>query len=121
MRQLYLAVALPKITYGIDIWYTPPTKPAGYTRNTGSAGVLCNLQKIQRMAALAITGALQTTPNDFVDAHAGILPVELALLKACHSALVQTLTLHSTNPVGRLLKEPNTRNHRSTQDPLTNS
>ena len=31
MRQLYLAVALPKITYGIDIWYTPPTKPAGHT------------------------------------------------------------------------------------------
>src|ERR1700678_1707490 len=26
MRQLYLAVALPKITYGLDIWYTPPTK-----------------------------------------------------------------------------------------------
>ena len=24
MRQLYLSVALPKITYGIDIWYTPP-------------------------------------------------------------------------------------------------
>ena len=24
MRQLYLAVALPKITYGLDVWYTPP-------------------------------------------------------------------------------------------------
>jgi hypothetical protein len=47
MRQLYLAVALPKITYGINIWYTPPTKPAGYTKNTGSAGALRNLQKIQ--------------------------------------------------------------------------
>ena len=28
MRQLYLAVALPKITYGLDIWYTPPNKRA---------------------------------------------------------------------------------------------
>ena len=26
MRQ-YIAVALPKITYGLDVWYTPPTKP----------------------------------------------------------------------------------------------
>ena len=25
MRQLYLAVVLPKITYGIDICYSPPT------------------------------------------------------------------------------------------------
>ena len=30
MRQLYLAVTIPKITYGIDIWYSPPTKPIGY-------------------------------------------------------------------------------------------
>ena len=104
MRQLYLAVALPKITYGIDIWYTPPTKPAGYTRNTGSAGALRNLQKIQRIAALAITGALRTTPNDFVDAHAGILPIELALLKACHSALVRSLTLPSTNPIQQVVE-----------------
>jgi hypothetical protein len=46
MRQLYLSVALPKITYGIDIWYTPPSKPAGCTRNSGSVGILRNLQKI---------------------------------------------------------------------------
>jgi hypothetical protein len=29
MRRLYISVAIPKITYGIDTWYTPPTKPAG--------------------------------------------------------------------------------------------
>ena len=56
MCQLYLAVALPKITYGIDIWYTPPSKPPGYTKNIGSVGALKNLQKIQRIAMLAITG-----------------------------------------------------------------
>ena len=55
MRQLYLAVALPKITYGIDIWYTPPHKPVGRTRNSGSVGALRNLTKIQRIATLAIT------------------------------------------------------------------
>ena len=47
MRQLYLSVALPKITYGLDVWYTPPSKPAGYTKNTGSVGALRNLQKAQ--------------------------------------------------------------------------
>src|ERR1700678_574095 len=104
MRQLYLAVALPKITYGIDIWYMPSTKPAGYTRNTGSAGALRGLQKIQQIATLAITGTLRTSPNDFVDAHSGILPMELALLKACHRTLVQSLTLPSTNPVHQVVQ-----------------
>jgi hypothetical protein len=70
----------------------------------GSAGALCNLQKILRIAALAITGALQTTPNNFVDAQTGILPIELALLKACHSALVRGLTLPSTNPVQQVVE-----------------
>ena len=32
MRQLYISVALPKITYGLDVWYTPPSKPLGYTK-----------------------------------------------------------------------------------------
>ena len=40
MRQLFIAMALPKITYGLDIRYTPPTKPIGYTKNTGSVGTL---------------------------------------------------------------------------------
>jgi hypothetical protein len=74
MRQLYLAVALPKITYGIDIWYTPPFKPAGQTRNAGSVGALHNLKKIQRMAMLAITGTLRSSPNDYVDIHARCFP-----------------------------------------------
>ena len=105
MRQLYLSVALPKITYGIDIWYTPPTKPAGYTRNTGSSGVLRKLQKAQRLATLAITGTLRTSPNDYVDVHARVLPMELALLKACHNALVRSLTLPNTNPIHRIIRK----------------
>ena len=105
MRQLYLAVALPKITYGIDIWYTPPNKPAGYTKNQGSAGILRNLQKIQRIATLAITGTLRSSPNDFVDLHAGTYPIELALLKACHSAMVRYLTLPDTHPLYQIIRK----------------
>ena len=30
MRRLYIAVALPKMTYTLDVWYTPPTKPLGH-------------------------------------------------------------------------------------------
>jgi hypothetical protein len=103
MRQLYLAVALPKITYGVDVWYTPPSKPIGQTRNTGSVGALRNLQKIQRMATLAITGTLRSSPNDYVDIHAKTYPIELALLKACHAAIVRSLTLPDTNPIQQII------------------
>ena len=99
MRQLYLAVALPKITYGLDVWYTPPTKPAGYTKNIGSVGVLRNLQKVQRLATTAMTGTLRSTPTDLIDAHAGIFPMELALTKACHRAIVRILTLPDSHPL----------------------
>jgi hypothetical protein len=101
MRRLYLAVALPKITYGLDIWYSPPFKRAGAIKNAGSVGVLKTLQKLQRMATLAITGALRSTPTDLLDAHAGVLPMELALLKTCQRATVRLLTLPSTHPLHR--------------------
>ena len=120
MRQLYLAVALPKITYGIDIWYTPPSKPAGQVRNSGSAGVLRSLKKVQRIAALAITGTLRTSPNDYVDVHAGILPMELALQKACHSAIVRSLTLPSTNPIHQVIRAAQRRQPSRFPGPMDN-
>jgi ribonuclease HI len=99
MRRLYLSVALPKLTYGLDIWYSPPSKPAGAARNIGSVGTLKSFQKLQRLASTAITGALRSTPTDLLDAQAGILPMELALLKACHRAAVRLLTLPDTHPL----------------------
>jgi ribonuclease HI len=59
------------------------------------------LQKLQRIATLAITGALRSTPTDLLDAHAGVLPMELALMKACHRATVRLLTLPDTHPLHR--------------------
>jgi len=40
MRQLYISVTIPKMTYALDIWYTPPTKPLGHRRSVGSVGIL---------------------------------------------------------------------------------
>jgi hypothetical protein len=99
MRQLYLSVAVPKMSYGLDVWYTPPTKPIGATRNQGSVTALKGLMKAQRIAALAITGALRTTPTDLVDAHAGILPMDLLLLKNTHKAAVRLCTLPNSHPL----------------------
>ena len=105
MRLLYLAVAPPKIAYGIDIWYLPPHKPVGATRNVGSVGMLRALQKVQRMATLAITDSLRTTPTDILDAHAGTLPMECALSKACHRATVRMLTLPVAHPLHKMIRQ----------------
>ena len=118
MRQLYLAVALPKITYGIDVWYTPPTKPAGYTKNTGSVGALRNLEKAQRLATTAITGTLRSTPTDLIDAHAGLLPMELALRKACHRAMLRYLTLPDAHPLHQVIKRAKRNPPEKHQGPL---
>ncbi|KAF8807109.1 hypothetical protein BYT27DRAFT_7099039, partial [Phlegmacium glaucopus] len=50
------------------------------------------------MATLAVTGTLRTTPNDLLDAHAGLLPTDLMLKKICHQALTRICALPPTNP-----------------------
>lgn len=117
MRQLYLAVALPKMTYGLDVWYTPPTRENKALRIKGSVSTLKSLAKIQRIATLTITRALQTTPTDLLNAHAGVLPMELALEKACHRATVRMLTLPETHPLQQIIKkarQPPPRGHQGT-------
>jgi hypothetical protein len=103
------------LTYGTR---RPPSP--GYTKKTGSTGALRSFKKVQRIAALAITGTLRTSLNDYVDAHAGILPMELALLKACHSALVRTLTLPSTNPVHQVAQAAKRTQPRRHSGPIDN-
>ncbi|PPQ86444.1 hypothetical protein CVT25_008101 [Psilocybe cyanescens] len=69
MQQLYIATVIPKMTYGLDIWYTLPTKPIGQAHNIGSVSGLRQLMQIQHKAALAITSGLRTTPNKLLNSH----------------------------------------------------
>ena len=104
MRQLYVTVALPKMTYTLDVWYTPPTKPVGQRKSIGSVGVLCQMTKLQRLASLAIVGGMKSTPTDLLDAHAGLFPIKLTLLHICHRAAVQLCTLPAMHPLHPLVK-----------------
>ena len=60
--------------------------------------------KIQRIATRAITGGLWTSPNDLLDAHAGVLPVNLMLEHICHSAVVRTATLPRSHPLRDIIR-----------------
>ena len=120
MRQLYLAVTLPKMTYGLDVWYTPPRKPTEAAKSTGSVAALKAFQKVQRVATLAITGALRTTPNNFLNTHAGVLLVELALLKVCYQAMVRMLTLPDTHPLHEVARKAQNTQPVSHPSPIDN-
>jgi ribonuclease HI len=63
------------------------------------------LEKLQRIATLAITGGLRSTPTDLLDAHAGLLPLGLAMKKTCHRAAVWLLSLPKTNPLHSKVKD----------------
>jgi ribonuclease HI len=99
MRRLYITVAIPKMTYGLDVWYTPPHKPLGGKKNSGSVKALREFSKLQRLATVAINGALRTSPTDLLDAHAGLLPMDLLLKKICFRSLMRICTLPASNPV----------------------
>ena len=99
MRCLYLTVAVPKMTYSLDVWYTPLHRELGKIRNSGLVKALKELSKLQQIAALATMGALCTTPTDLLDTHAGLFHMDLLLKKICSRALTCLCSLPSTNPV----------------------
>ena len=95
--------AVPKMAYAADIWYTPVSKWQGRTQLSGSVGITGKLASLQRMATLAITGALRTTATDVLDLHANVLPVELLLNKICHRAFLWLVLLAPTHPLQKLV------------------
>ncbi|KAL1746881.1 hypothetical protein HDZ31DRAFT_61821 [Schizophyllum fasciatum] len=99
MRTLYEGVAEPKMTYGLEVWYVPVHRVEGQKRDSGSVGYTRRFAKIQRTAALAITGALRTSPNDLVDLHANILPADLLLSKIIFRTTARLCTLPSSHPL----------------------
>ena len=121
MRQLYIVVAIPKMTYAINVWYTPPTKQVGQRRSTGSVRVLHQMTKLQRLASLAIVGGMKSTPTDLLDVHAGLLPVELMLLCICHGAMVKLCTLPDTHPLHPLVQASHRSWNKKHRDPIKNA
>ena len=74
----------------------------------------------QAIATLAIIGVLCSTLTDFADIHAGILPIELALLKATHRALTKMLILPPTHPLHDIVTYTRNNLPRKHVSPLAN-
>ena len=99
MQQMYLAVAVPKMSYAADVWYMPIYEREGRARCSGSVGFTGRLIMLQGLVATAITGTLHSTATDMLDLHANLLPVDLLLHKICHRAAVRLTTLPASHPL----------------------
>jgi hypothetical protein len=68
-----------------------------------------------------IVGGMKSTPTDLLDAHAGLLPVELMLLRICHRAAVRLCTLPDTHPLHPLVRASHRSRNEKHRDPIKNT
>lgn len=102
MHQLYQAVAILKMLYVADLWFTPTYQDSSDSLQWGSIRVAKHLTSIQWIAALSITGAIRTTATDLLEVHANLLPISLLLQNMCHWAIIHI----ATHPNTHLLYDP---------------
>lgn len=118
MRCLYLSVCVPRMLYGADIFLSPPAcnRRLGRAKKRERA-VVKSLRTIQRRAALAITGALSSTPTDVLDVYANLLPVSRLIEKVRFGAALHLMTLPTSHPLHQAAREE-TRRPKSHVSPL---
>ena len=104
-RQLYKAIAVPRMLYAADIFQTLVTRSPGAERSKGSVGLISKLARVQRMAAIHITGAMHSTATDILDAHADLLPFTLLVNQICQRAALRLSTLPDTHPLYKHVKK----------------
>jgi hypothetical protein len=87
------------VLYAIDVWYTPSSIEHVDTRAIGTAKVTEQVEMVQRVGALAITGSLRTSPMDALNASAYLLPASLTINRWCHRAYTCMAMLPPEHPL----------------------
>jgi ribonuclease HI len=117
-KQLYNTVAIPRFTYGADVWYTYLHKPEGANKTKGSVAITNKFRSIQRKVAKAITGGLSSTAGDILDVHAYILPIDLLFCKLLFRASLWLCTLPQSHPLHPLVRSVTHRNVKCHLSPI---
>ena len=101
MKKLYESVAIPKMLYAIDVWGTELLHRGRGKREKGwgPRGFTKQIDKVQRMASLLITGGMRSTATDTLLAHAECLPTTLLIHQHCHRATLRLVTLPKKHPL----------------------
>ncbi|CAA7268136.1 unnamed protein product [Cyclocybe aegerita] len=93
---LYRSCVVPIAMYGYHLWCFD---------GTCNKGAMNQLKRMQRKAALWITGAFRTSPTGSLEALAGLIPVHLMLKKLATCAVYRVATLSDTHPLCSMLGE----------------
>jgi len=116
IRQLYLSVVIPKITYAAAVWLQPSFAHPSDKRLRGSKGIARKIGSTQRTAALAITGAMRTTPTDSLNVHANLLPTHLMFQQVLFRSALRLSSLpdaHPLKPHIKRIEKKDVKRHRS--------
>jgi len=103
IRQLYRAVAIPRTLYAASVWLRPTYDKKTNSPIRGSIGVTKKIAQTQRTAALAITGAMRTSPGDSLEIHANLYPTPLLVQHLLHNALIRMSTLPTHHPLNLIV------------------
>ncbi|CAA7263217.1 unnamed protein product [Cyclocybe aegerita] len=93
-RLLYWSCVVPIATYGYRLWYFDGTR---------NKGAMNQLKRMQRKAALWITGAFHTSPTGGLEALAGLIPVHIMLKKLATCTVYRVATLSDTHPLRSMM------------------
>ena len=80
--------------YATDLFLIPESK-----KTKGMKGFISKLSKVQRQAALHITGELQSALTDTIDGCANWLPFHLLVKKIVYQAATRLATLPQSHPM----------------------
>ena len=101
-QLLYRMCILPIALYGFNLWFF---KGAPIVRNINE------LKRMQRKAALWITGAFWTSPSDSIEAIADLIPITLHIRKLNGRHHLRYGSILSTHAINSLLDSQHTKNH----------
>src|SRR6201996_4465871 len=113
MSRFYKTVAIPRVLYGASVWLTPTTG-----KSRGSTTIIRKISRVQRQAAIQITGAMKTTSTVVLDAHANLPPFPLLVEDICLREAVRMTTLPEHHPVYKPLLNASRRYVTSNRSPL---
>jgi len=108
---LYRTCIVPIALYDFQLWFF---KDAPTIKN------ITELNKMQRRAALWITGAFHMSPSEGVEAIAGLIPINLYLKKLNGRHHLRYMTIHSLHAINTLLDSHQNRNQNQHKFALAN-
>ena len=110
---------MPRIAYAAEVWYTPVAPSTENPRvRTGSVRIAQKLGSIQRRALVTLSGALRSTATNILEVHSNILPMHLALNRACCRSAIRLATLPPSHPLSKPVNRAAKRYVKSHRSPL---